>query len=336
MQLVDPPLLPTINTGEPLQWDNGVAHTVYAHDSNPFTDDSAVSYPQDYVTQQQPPQQGYYQADEYPVPNDSFSRAHTPYTPQTPYQNDPYSRPASAYTSYEPVHTPNYDRGQSLSPGDQRGAMYNLPTHHNAQGEVIADHFDRSTGAYASGIYSGSGRRQMRSRSATPMGDDDYYALANSSVDLNADRSFDVEKNASSYDLGERRLPRLDDEDVEKELNEKAPITEFPETPVTTQHYGPAPIGRVTRRHKMKKRVQLTRGNLVIDLDVPTRLVLPLRRDEEMAKTRYTAVTCDPDDFKKNNFFLRQNENGRSTELFIVITMYNVCLLSYVLRFACI
>jgi len=34
-----------------------------------------------------------------------------------------------------------------------------------------------------------------------------------------------------------------------------------------------------------------------------------------------TAVTCDPDDFEKKGFFLRQNESGRRTELFIVITM---------------
>lgn len=164
----------------------------------------------------------------------------------------------------------------------------------------------------------------MRSRSATPMGDDDYYALANNSVEYNVNRSFDMEKNASSYDLGEGRLHHIHEEDGEKVLNEKRPALDYPDTPVTTQHFGPAPIGRVTRRHKMKKRVQLTKGNLVIDLDVPTRLVLPVRKDEEMAKTRYTAVTCDPDDFKKNNFFLRQNENGRSTEVFIVITMYNV------------
>ncbi|EJD02909.1 glycosyltransferase family 2 protein [Fomitiporia mediterranea MF3/22] len=92
---------------------------------------------------------------------------------------------------------------------------------------------------------------------------------------------------------------------------------------MSTQHYGPAPVGRVIRRLFQKKRVQLTNGNLVIDLNVPTKLVLPLRREEEMLKTRYTAVTCDPDDFKKSNFFLRQNEYNRRTELFIVITMYN-------------
>jgi len=45
---------------------------------------------------------------------------------------------------------------------------------------------------------------------------------------------------------------------------------------------------------------------------------------QEMMQTRYTAVTCDPDEFEKNGFFLRQNERGRRTELLIMITMYNV------------
>ena len=80
------------------------------------------------------------------------------------------------------------------------------------------------------------------------------------------------------------------------------------------------------RRHKTKKRVQLTNGNLVLDLSVPPKLVLPRKGDAETLKTRYTAVTCDPDEFEKKGFFLRQNEMKRTTELFIVITMYNVSL----------
>ena len=100
-----------------------------------------------------------------------------------------------------------------------------------------------------------------------------------------------------------------------------------------TRHFGPAPVGRVQRRHKkLKKAVKLTNGNLVVDLPVPPKLVkiLPVvggvRYEEksEMTKTRYTAVTCDPDEFERRGFFLRQNELGRTTELFIVITMYNV------------
>lgn len=40
------------------------------------------------------------------------------------------------------------------------------------------------------------------------------------------------------------------------------------------------------RRHKTKKRVPLTAGNLVIDLPIPERLVLPKRGTEEMTSTR--------------------------------------------------
>ena len=40
---------------------------------------------------------------------------------------------------------------------------------------------------------------------------------------------------------------------------------------------------------------------------------------------RYSAATCDPADFKKERFTLRQvlYAHRRSTELFVVITLYN-------------
>jgi chitin synthase len=53
------------------------------------------------------------------------------------------------------------------------------------------------------------------------------------------------------------------------------------------------------------------------------RLVLAYKGLPEMTKTRYSAVTCDPDEFIAERFSLRQVEYGRQTELFIVITMYN-------------
>jgi chitin synthase len=101
-------------------------------------------------------------------------------------------------------------------------------------------------------------------------------------------------------------------------------MSDVPETPVETRHFGPAPIGRVARRNKTTKCVPLTNGNLVLDLPVPPKLVLPRTGHPEVMKTRYTAVTCDPDDFEKNGHFLRQNQMNRRTELFICITMYNV------------
>lgn len=39
---------------------------------------------------------------------------------------------------------------------------------------------------------------------------------------------------------------------------------------------------------------------------------------------RYTAATCDPKDFESEGYTLRQPLLGRETELFIVLTMYNV------------
>lgn len=46
-------------------------------------------------------------------------------------------------------------------------------------------------------------------------------------------------------------------------------------------------------------------------------------RSEEFTKMRYTAVTCDPNDFQKERYKLRQSLYGRKTELAIVATMYN-------------
>lgn len=53
-----------------------------------------------------------------------------------------------------------------------------------------------------------------------------------------------------------------------------------------TKHFGPAPRGRMARRHKMKQRIVLTHGNLVADIDVPTKLVLPRRGEPEMMQAR--------------------------------------------------
>lgn len=51
----------------------------------------------------------------------------------------------------------------------------------------------------------------------------------------------------------------------------------------------------------------------------------PNRTDREFTHMRYSAATCDPNDFKDSGFTLRQvhYEPPRRTELFIVMTMYN-------------
>ncbi|KAI1778564.1 glycosyltransferase family 2 protein [Hypoxylon cercidicola] len=82
------------------------------------------------------------------------------------------------------------------------------------------------------------------------------------------------------------------------------------------------------KRWKTFTQVALYRGNLVLDCPVPKTLLDQLKikngRDE-FTHMRYSAATCDPNDFYSDNFTLRQQlfSKPRQTELFIVITMYN-------------
>ena len=98
------------------------------------------------------------------------------------------------------------------------------------------------------------------------------------------------------------------------------------------EHYGPAPEGKQARRgvrplQVARKEVQLINGELVLECKIPTILYsfLPRRDEVEFTHMRYTAVTCDPDDFVDRGYKLRQNigRTARETELFICITMYN-------------
>ena len=97
-------------------------------------------------------------------------------------------------------------------------------------------------------------------------------------------------------------------------------------------HYGPAPEGRQDRRgvreaQMTKKEVRLINGELILECKIPTILYsfLPRKDQVEFTHMRYTAVTCDPDDFVVKGYKLRQNIGltARDTELMICITMYN-------------
>jgi chitin synthase len=74
------------------------------------------------------------------------------------------------------------------------------------------------------------------------------------------------------------------------------------------------------------KQVKLTKGNLVLDCPVPSRYFdnIAFKDGKEFTHMRYTAATCDPKDFANEGYTLRQPLLGRETELFIVLTMYNV------------
>jgi hypothetical protein len=83
--------------------------------------------------------------------------------------------------------------------------------------------------------------------------------------------------------------------------------------------------GAGLRRQRTVREVELVQGNLVLDCPVPSTLIeTSARKDFEFSHMRYSAVTCDPDDFSKCQFTLRPRLQGRQTELFICMTMYNV------------
>ncbi|KAG4106916.1 chitin synthase-domain-containing protein [Neocallimastix lanati (nom. inval.)] len=86
---------------------------------------------------------------------------------------------------------------------------------------------------------------------------------------------------------------------------------------------GPPPQNNPNSRIK---KVQLYKGNYIVNCPVPDGVLRKgvFGRDiEEFGYLRYSAVTCDPNDFEKCNFTLRQCLWKRQTELFIVLTMYN-------------
>ncbi|KAL9479853.1 hypothetical protein ACSS6W_004639 [Trichoderma asperelloides] len=92
------------------------------------------------------------------------------------------------------------------------------------------------------------------------------------------------------------------------------------------------PAGGGLKRYNTRK-VKLVQGSVLsIDYPVPSAIknaVEPKYRDveggnEEFIKMRYTAATCDPNDFTlKNGYDLRPRMYNRHTELLIAITYYN-------------
>lgn len=331
--------LPAIDSGEPLQWEPQAYEG--SRPDNPFRDS--------YVASSHHSHESSYESDHYsttgiryldpnsrPVSTYSAgpSSAHSSYSGHNQYNTVPQNYTGYTATSSVPAQTTGYSHYTYQS------AMPTGTTEYQG-----VDHFQHDTEAYASGVYA-RGSSYPRSRSPTPAVDDeDYHVVANDSIHYTGNSplrnsrysSQDPEKANMQDDIGAEgyyellRQTGLSHDPEKSSLSTSNSNSHFePTSPVTTRHFGPAPIGRVHRRNKLKKRVQLTNGNLVVDLDVPPKMVLP-RREPEMMKTRYTAVTCDPDDFEKKGFFLRQNEYGRTTELFIVITMYNVCALNKML-----
>lgn len=86
------------------------------------------------------------------------------------------------------------------------------------------------------------------------------------------------------------------------------------------------PVRQVRRYKTVKRLVQIPQGKLVLNCPVPIQYLerVPLRDPKEFNMMRYTAITCDPNEFHQKNYTLRQEIMNRETEIAICITMYNV------------
>lgn len=332
------PSLPTIDSGEPLTWD-----TVRPPTDDPFT---TPTRPRTYL-----PTQDY----ERPQSTSSFHSAWSlPSRPDSAHFSVPGSLAQDSFTHLHqpqsgirllsgnsPVDHFKYDT-EGYATGAFPRSLYRSPRSRSptpavddedyrisADGSVNYTAQPRMTGhAYAN-------TRSIRQPQYTEVdeGDDDDEYEEDDGTDTKEYEDYDAKDSGEEEDDD-------DEYETEDDISEKPkpkmwinysglPTDTTSADPVepavsTTQHFGPAPMGRTHRRHK-KRRVQLKDGKLVMDLPVPPKLILPLRKsDRETGFTRYTAVTCDPDDFENRGFFLRQNESNRPTELFICVTMYNV------------
>lgn len=92
-----------------------------------------------------------------------------------------------------------------------------------------------------------------------------------------------------------------------------------PQTPGGTAHWHQVRNQLMERR--VVKQVPLINGNLVMDVPVPKGCITGQgglgAMPDEMDKMRYSAATCDPDDFMRKKFSLRPYLFGRKTELFV-------------------
>ncbi|KAG2056473.1 glycosyltransferase family 2 protein [Suillus hirtellus] len=87
---------------------------------------------------------------------------------------------------------------------------------------------------------------------------------------------------------------------------------------------------RQTIKRGVTRKVKLTKGNFIAEYPVPTPVHSAIEakyaatNTTEFSHMRYSAATCDPDDFSEaNGWSLRTKIYGRQTDLLIAVTSYN-------------
>ncbi|KAF8627199.1 hypothetical protein AX15_004516 [Amanita polypyramis BW_CC] len=142
-------------------------------------------------------------------------------------------------------------------------------------------------------------------------------------------------------------FPAQDDEYEKLPLNQAGGF--YPPTPMDPDTYGdpyanvrPPSVAststgaesawrrRQTIKRGVTRKVKLTQGNFIAEYPVPTPVLTAMEskytstRSTEFSHVKYTAATCDPDEFSEaNGYSLRTKLYNRSTEMLIAVTSYN-------------
>ncbi|KAL7821080.1 glycosyltransferase family 2 protein [Trichoderma gracile] len=240
---------------------------------------------------------------------DTRDPSHRPWSPASRMTD--YSRPPASHASYEPSDingSPRPGTPSSRYGGSPRRPLPPAPRYGNtSRNSQFPDDITVSI--------------PLDHRE-----DDDFY---DPETDLSESRHYDGYDHYDHYEEDDRHYG--DDRDSYHSGSQET-LGEDQEYYDKYEHYGPAPDGAQERRgvrapQMSKKEVPLINGELVLECKIPTILYsfLPRRDEVEFTHMRYTAVTCDPDDFVDRGYKLRQSigRTTRETELFICITMYN-------------
>lgn len=205
-------------------------------------------------------------------------------------QHDPYYNQPGAIPDYPPTPQQQYNNNQPPSP------HYNQLQHTSPyqQNHHVVDHYDpdphnnwdgRSTKSYQSSFHG-------------------------SQAHLNPQyEKFEVGQTVPSLPFNPNYPP--------------SPAQRRPQMPYHQSSTGYSDAREKMMRRRSVRHVELQDGNLILDVKVPSHIVPKGRTEEEFTTMRYTAATCDPDDFFRSKYSLRPFLYGRRTELFIVMTMYN-------------
>ncbi|CAG8576054.1 9674_t:CDS:2, partial [Racocetra fulgida] len=277
------------------------------HPNNFSSQQSSRVHPQQAYHQQgyspQGGHQGYQQ--EYPPQGGRQQE----YSPQGGRQQE-YSPQGGRQQGYSPQG--GYQQGYSPQAGHQQGYQSDYYNQRNNTSSPGVDYYNQRNNTSSPGVDYYNQRTNTSSPSSPSSPGADYYNQRNNTSSPGSDY-YKQRNNIPPAGVQNHSLQRQQNWPEHHAVN------------LSDRSFNDKANKRKVSEKKSFRHIELTNGNLVLDCPVPDKVLRNVRftKGDEFEHMRYTAVTCDPDDFVKNKYLLRPRIYGRETELMIVMTMYN-------------